>query len=221
MRLYPRVAVVFLSLLLLSAGVGHAGRAGGGRSIFRSRGCNTCHRTKRPSKAPTIEARLREKGPDLWYAGSRFRKSFLERWLAKPEPIRPMAYNSLTKRNSGRHPRLGPAEARKVASYLMTLRSPDVKPAGIKPKRTGRGRFVFTKKLGCYGCHLVKRGRKVVGGLTGPTLIGASKRLTADWIYAYLKNPEKFTPVSPMPFYRGLVSEKDLKTLAAFVAAMK
>lgn len=183
--------------------------------------CLSCHSIERPHKRATIEEKLSEKGPTLWYAGSKYKDGFLAGWLQNPRPIRGMEYNSLTDKAEGGHLALNSTEAEEVSAYLMGLTSPDVVEAEIKPKSTVRGRFIFQKKFGCYGCHTIRRGKKLMGGLTGPTLTGTANRLNPNWVYSYLKNPGAFTPVSPMPNYSGLLSEVKLKALSAYVAAQK
>ncbi len=193
-----------------------------GGEIFRSRGCGACHSLKRRGTALTRRAFLAEKGPALWYAGSKFREGWLGKWLASPRPIRPLAYNSLKKKNTGRHPRLAPGEAAAVASYLMGLKAPDlVRPVGIRPGVNVRGRVVFIKRFACYGCHLVKVRRTIAGGLSGPSLVGARERLNPEWIYAFLTNQRAFEPVGRMPVYAGLTSDSKMKALAAYVAGLE
>ncbi len=221
---FPGKSLLFSTLALLAAAAilvpGAEAGAASGRAIFKAK-CASCHSVRRPAGKPTIKQRLAEKGPALWYAGSKFQKGFIESWLRHPTPIRGMKYNSLTERADGSHVSLGRKEAAAMAAYLEGLKSPDVIAAGIKPKATVRGRFIFQKKLGCYGCHTIRRGSKIVGGLTGPTLLGTSKRLNPDWIYSYIKNPRAFTPLSPMPNYSKLLSEVKLRALAAYVAAQE
>jgi cytochrome c2 len=52
-------------------------------------------------------------------------------------------------------------------------------------------------------------------------LVDAGSRLNPDWIYAYLKTPDVFKPVKAMPTFVGLLREKDMKNVAAFVANFK
>ncbi|MFQ5481004.1 MAG: c-type cytochrome [Thermodesulfobacteriota bacterium] len=191
-----------------------------GRTIFTMQ-CISCHSINRPAARPTIDEALGEKGPAMWYAGSKYKEGFIKRWIQDPKPLRGMVYNSLTERSEGGHMTLDTAEAAEVATYLMGLTSPDVVEVEIKPKATVRGRFIFQKKLGCYGCHTIKRGSRVVGGLTGPTLLGTADRLNPQWIYSYIKNPGAFTPRSPMPNYSKMLSEVKLKALIAYIAAQK
>ncbi|MFQ5353790.1 MAG: c-type cytochrome [Thermodesulfobacteriota bacterium] len=213
-----------LALMLSSFCLASPARASGaaGSRAFVSRGCVKCHSVERPREALTREGELSKKGPDLWYAGSKFKDGFLASWLAAPAPIRPLAYNSLEEKNKGDHPALEAAEARAVASYLMGLKATDlVAPVGIRPAANVRGRVVFSKKFACYGCHLVGVRDESVGGLSGPSLEHTRERLNPDWIYALLTSQSAFAPVSRMPVYKGLASDADMKALASYVAAFE
>ncbi|MBI5826518.1 MAG: c-type cytochrome [Deltaproteobacteria bacterium] len=217
-----------VSLVIMSAAAwfftfvspGHAGIAEG-KKIFDAGNCGKCHQTAGPAKEKTIEDQLAKKGPELWYAGNKFQKPFLQKWLIDPKPIRGMEFNSLTKKNGGNHPKLAKDGADNVTEYLMSLVSTDFKPAGIQPKNSPQGRMVFEKKQGCFGCHEVKKGEKMLGGLTGPTMVGIGDRLQPDWIYAYLLNPKVFKPVKDMPTYAGILSDDEIKMLAEYVSSLK
>jgi mono/diheme cytochrome c family protein len=213
-------AVLVSAALFAAASTASAGAAEG-KKIFESKNCGSCHQTVGPAREKTIEDQLKKKAPELWYSGSKFKREFLQAWLADPRPIRPMEYYSLTKRNTGSHPKLDSAGASQVTDYLMSLKSPDVKNAGIQPKGGVKGRVLFEKKQGCYGCHELTKGDIVVGGVTGPTMINIADRLQPDWIYSYLSNPRAFKPVKDMPDYAGILSDEELKTLAAYVATLK
>lgn len=192
----------------------------GGEALFNSKKCNECHQVKAPAKGKTIQDAMSKKGPELWYAGSKFREGFLKEWLAHPKPIRPMAYYSLTERNKGDHPRLSSNDAASVAEYLMSLKTPEVKPGSAKAADSVKGRVIFEKKLGCYGCHQVGKGDYAVGGLSGPTLIGAGKRLSPEWVYAYLLNPKYFGSVTGMPVFAGAIGNEEMKILAEYVSTL-
>lgn len=192
-----------------------------GKKVFEVKNCGACHQIKGPAKEKTIKDVLAKKGPELWYAGSKLKPEFLEAWLKDPRAIRPMEYYSLTKVNDGSHAKLSATEALDVTQYLMTLKSADVKDAGLKAQDNPRGRVVFLKKQACYGCHLVKERANTAGGVTGPTLIGAGQRLKADWIYAYLANPKVFKPVKDMPVYKGILTDEEMKAVAEYVANLK
>ncbi len=219
-----RFSAFFGILLLAAALVLPSGARAGvaeGKKIFEAKKCGDCHYTQGPAREKTIKDQLAKKGPELWYAGSKFVPGFLEKWLQKPDIIRPMKYYSLTEKNKGDHPKLSASDAKEVAAFLMSLKSKDVKEGVIKAKKSARARILFEKKMACYGCHLVPKRKKVVGGLTGPKLVGAGSRLNPDWVYAYLIKPKIFKPVKDMPVYIGIYKERDMKVIAAYIATFK
>lgn len=214
-----RIAFGFAAILLL-AQAAQAGEADG-KKVFESKKCAVCHDISGKDKSVTIKDQLAKKGPELWYAGSKFKAGFLEGWLADPKPIRPLVYYSLTARNKGDHAKLAPSEANNVAAYLMSLKASE-KPAGIIAQESPKGRITFIKKYACYGCHEVIGARGiVVGGLTGPSLVNTGARLSPDWIYAYLSNAKYYKPVKDMPEYAGIMSDVEMRELASYVATMK
>ncbi|MHB8544480.1 MAG: hypothetical protein ACYC9S_10850, partial [Leptospirales bacterium] len=75
----------FLTLFLLS--VAYADDVSKGMGILQNR-CSSCHNLTGPAPA-TLHALWSRKGPDLFYAGNKFRKSWLVSWLQKPDRIRP------------------------------------------------------------------------------------------------------------------------------------
>ncbi|MBI5561832.1 MAG: c-type cytochrome [Deltaproteobacteria bacterium] len=207
----------------LIAGYATASEAGvaGGTKTFEANRCGACHQITGPAKEKTIKDQLAKKGPELWYAGSKFKPGFLEGWLKDPKPIRPLQYNSLTKKNAGDHQRLAATEAADVAAYLMSLTSGDVGPSGIKPGGNPKGKRLFITRAACYGCHEVVSRGSVVGGVSGPSLVAASRRLNVDWVWAYLTNPAVFKPVKDMPNYVGIIEKEDMADLASYVAGLE
>jgi mono/diheme cytochrome c family protein len=190
--------------------------AAGGDAIFK-KSCASCHYTDGPAKEKTIADQLAKKGPELWYAGSKFQKAWLTAWLQDPKPIRALKYNSLTDKNKGDHPKSSAADAGALTDYLMGLKSPEVKDGVVKPAVTPQAKQIYNKKMPCNGCHSTGAG----GGLSGPSLAGASKRLNPDWIYAYLANIKHFKPVRDMPDFASVLNPKDLESVAAFVATFE
>ncbi|MDO8426061.1 MAG: c-type cytochrome [Deltaproteobacteria bacterium] len=217
-----RTASLALTLFIVSIFLPGSTFAGGpeGKKIFEAKKCGACHQVEGPAKEKTIQDQLAKKGPELWYAGSKFKKGFLEAWLADPKPIRPLEYNSITKKNDGSHPKLSGKEALDAAAYLMTLKSSAVKDGAVQPKDTPKGRAIFIKRQACYGCHEVKVRGNAAGGLSGPSFVGVAMRLNPDWIYAYLTNPKVFKPVKDMPDYVGILTYSEMRDLAAYAATL-
>ncbi len=196
--------------------------AASGADIFQANDCQTCHYTDGPAKEKTIDDQLAKKGPELWYAGSKFQRDWLEDWLQDAQPIRPLKYNTITETNPGGHPNLGDDDAAAVTDFLMSLTSDAVEAGVIEPKKKDRkARPIFAKDQPCGACHQYPTKKKVKGGLSGPSLVGASQRLNPDWIYAYLARPEVFKPIKMMPVFRNVLSDEQMRAVAAYVAAFK
>lgn len=217
LNMYTVILVVLTIVLGVKIYQAEAGPAEG-KTIFASKKCGDCHQTVGPNTDKTFADKLRHKGPDLWFAGSKFKKEWLKEWLKSPALIRPMEYNSIEKKNPGDHPKLADTEGSDVTEYLMTLISKDVAGGVIKEGTPNiQGKLVFEKKQGCYGCHQVKKGAKMIGGMSGPSLVDAGKRLQGDWIYAYLKNPKALIPVKRMPTYEGILTDVNMKAVAEHI----
>ncbi|MDQ6982869.1 MAG: c-type cytochrome [Mariprofundus sp.] len=216
-----RLAVsAFLGVAFLAMAASPAFAAGD--AVFKDKNCSSCHYTTGPAQEKSIADQLAKKGPELWYAGSKFKKTWLLAWLQDPKPIRPMKYNSITAKNGGDHPKLSAVDAAGVTDFLMGLTSADVEAGLITPKYKPKAKLIFNKKMPCLGCHKSpdKKGN-VSGGLSGPSLVGASKRLNPDWIYAYLSKTTTFKPYRDMPDFASYLSESKMKLLAAYVANFK
>jgi mono/diheme cytochrome c family protein len=212
----------FGTILLVATSGEASADAAAGKAVFEAKGCVGCHYTEGPAREKTIDDQLAKKGPELWYAGSKFQKKWLAAWLADPKPIRPMKFNDLTTENPGDHPKLAGADAGSVTDFLMSLTSADVKAGTVKPKKNPKGRQIFAKKMPCSGCHqYVGRKKKIMGGRSGPSLVEAGVRLNPDWILAYLQKPKVFKPVKMMPVFVGLLSDKDMLNVARYVASFK
>jgi mono/diheme cytochrome c family protein len=196
------------------------GHAAGGDALFK-KSCTGCHYTDGPAKEKTIADQLAKQGPELWYAGSKFKKDWLVAWLQDPQPIRPLKYNSLSEDNPRNHPKLSVGDAVAITDFLMGLTSPEVSAGAIEPKVSARGKYVFAKKAPCVGCHEHREGGRVRGGKSGPSLVGAAKRLNPDWIYAYLSDINTFKPVRDMPDFGGFLNPAYLKSVAAYVATFE
>ena len=214
------LAVATIGAVFLIAASGAALAAGG--DVFEAKGCGECHYTQGPAREKTIDDQLAKKGPELWYAGSKFQKKWLTDWLADPKPIRPMKFNDLMVENPADHPKLSGGDVAAVAGFLMGLTSDAVKAGKVKPKKNPKGRQIFIKKMPCSGCHqYAGRKGKIAGGRSGPSLVDAGLRLNPDWILAYLQQPKVFKPVKMMPVFVGLLSDKDMLNVARYVANFK
>lgn len=219
MRLHLAVA---LSLGFLAA----PSWADGGANQLKSQ-CASCHAIEKPQDA-SLDRLWKRGGPDLYFAGSKFNKPWLVQWLQNPVRIRSAGelYRKHVKGSDKEdvidettltpHVRLAKAEAETAADALMTLFG----PAGLVEKNafkgekvsTAMGAMFFGKLRGCGACHMAKPGS---GGASGPELYTAGERLQADYLYSYIKNPQKFDPRVWMPTLN--LAEPDLQRLTAYI----
>lgn len=172
--------------------------------------CASCHAVS--AKQLTEKERMAQKGPALFYAGTKYRRDWVVQWLQDPVRLRPggmFAGNHTLVTDDGdevddsnlqAHPRLEAGKAIEVAEYLMTLTAHAdlIRAAEYKPKKVSKrmGAMNFSKFKGCSSCHQDEPG---YGGVSGPELYTAYSRLKADFIVAYIRNPLLWDGVSLMP----------------------
>ena len=170
------------------------------------KGCRECHRF-------SSEEKESNKGPDLFYAGDKFYKNWLNKFLQSPTVIREKnvfsASDFLSKKHkaSNTHVALAKEGAERVANFLMTLRLPNLEVGKVNKEPLSKGeraqtKMLFERSYGCISCHrALNLVGKVRGGVSGPSLVNAGLRLKPDWIFHWLKTPQKFMYEGRMPVY--------------------
>ncbi len=118
-----------------------------------------------------------------------------------------------------KHPPLSAEQAAQVVDYLMTLKrnqklvtAGDYKPGAI-PMMLGE--MMFDKFKGCLACHQIEPG---YGGLSGPEMYTAAKRLQEDYLISFMRDPQAWEPKSIMP--NKHLKEKDLQKLVHYLRAL-
>ncbi|WP_296895322.1 c-type cytochrome [Thiobacillus sp.] len=197
-----------------------------GAGILKSQ-CISCHAIVKPDNT-SLDRLWERKGPDLYYAGSKFNRPWLEKWLQNPVRIRP-AGELYTKHIKGgdkedvvdestmaSHMKLSKADAEAAAEALMALTGPAdlVSKGAFKGEKVSMsmGAMFFNKLRGCAACHQAKPG---TGGSSGPELYTAGERLQPDYIYSYIKNPQAIDPHIWMPTLN--LAEPDLQRLTGYI----
>lgn len=196
--------------------------------------CASCHDLTGPAPT-TIESLVNREAPDLFYAGSKFRREWLVTWLQEPTRIRPagtMFLNHIVSQDGKDRiaeetaklcaARLDADSASAVADLLMTFTDETMKSGIIDPAKEfpmSKARLLFTKQLPCGGCHQIRFGKRISGGVSGPLLTEAGRRLNPDWIYARIENPQHWDPKTWMPKIGMSHAKRELLTL--LIASMK
>lgn len=196
--------------IMLVALLGFCGSAlGAGGGVPKD--CVSCHNIS-GAVAQTLKAAFAKKGPDLSYAGNKYRQDWLVVWLQKPTRIRPagMYYGSHIKPGAKSdeidsstltvHVALSKNDAIAVAAELMKLKPHDdliakekIEPGTITKQE---GEMNFDKFWGCMACHLIEPD---YGGLSGPELYTVSNRLQPEFIASFIRNPQAWEPKTWMP----------------------
>ena len=173
--------------------------------------CASCHNLAGPA-AQTLKEVWSIKGPNLAYAGNKYRKEWLVRWLQAPRQIRPAGefYGNHIKTGDKHdevdastlkgHMVLSKSDAVAVAAELMKLKQHDdlIAKEKIVP---GKGtkmmdEMMFDKFLGCMACHQIEPD---FGGMSGPEVYTASERLQPEFIASFIRSPQAWEPKTWMP----------------------
>ena len=173
--------------------------------------CTSCHNISGPV-AQTLKEAFAKKAPDLSYAGNKYRQEWLVTWLQKPARIRPagMYYGDHIKPGSkndeiipstlAEHAALTQDKAIAIAAELMKLKAHDdlIAQEKIEPGSIDKtmGEMNFDKFWGCLACHQIEPD---YGGVSGPELYSAAKRLQPAFIASFIRNPQAWEPKTWMP----------------------
>jgi len=203
--------------------------ADSGMDILKNQ-CSSCHNLTGPAPQ-TLQALWARKGPDLFYAGNKYRKEWLVEWLQKPTQIRPAGefYEDHIKPGDKRdvvdpstlkpHAALSASDAQAVADALMTLKPKSDLIAKEKiddgTVSLSMGEMAFDKFLGCMACHRIEPD---FGGLSGPELYTAGKRLQPEYIASYIRSPQAWDPKIWMP--NKHVSDMNIQKLVHYLEAL-
>ncbi|HEY7528885.1 MAG TPA: cytochrome c [Candidatus Deferrimicrobiaceae bacterium] len=186
-----------------------------GKRAFEKYNCNDCH---------TILGFGAYYGPDLTRVmqrigeeGFRFRvkdpaKAFANSWRKMPDlhvsaaEIEDMIafFHWVNEVNNNDWP---PQDSKKRMSRGEQMM---VASVGVSP-----GAAVFQTK-GCMNCHSLHG----TGGTFGPALDTVGRKLTAEQIEHYVKDPKSVNPKAQMPAQKEL-SERELDEVAKFLSSMK
>lgn len=174
--------------------------------------CGACHALAHDYAIQGVDERIGRKAPPLDYAGNKFQRAWLAAWLQKPVRIRsagvfPPAHvkggptgDAVDAAGLVKHPAVPAAQAEAIADYLMTLKPFDalIKAETYQPGSIAErmGKMNFGKFKGCDGCH---QDAPDSGGVSGPELYTAWKRLQPAFITSYIANPVAWDPHTMMP----------------------
>ncbi len=205
------------------------GWAADGKSLVKSNKCGSCHKMQGPA-VKTIAEVLKRKAPDLFYAGSKFNKDWLVKYIQNPTVIRPggVVYINNIKLNGDQDEpanllkcasKLSAGDAAAVGEYLMSLKDAKMKVGVFKKAaklKKARARRLMMKGEACNACHsFPKKG----GGVSCPTFEGIGSRLNPDWMYSFINHPQYWDPKVWMA--KRDLDDATLQLIVNFLSSMK
>jgi mono/diheme cytochrome c family protein len=137
--------------------------------------CVQCHRLE--GKA---DSRFNLKAPDLIWAGSKYQRPWLIRWLTgKEAPLYAKGYRWDLDQTPTKHPTVTQADAEAIADYFdQHNKDPRVKVGAFDVSKVSKFEASFGgmayKAHACLGCHVIEENGKIIGGATTRTGSSAS-----------------------------------------------
>jgi len=159
--------------------------------------CVQCHRLEGQP-----DSRFNLKAPDLIWAGSKYKKPWLIRWLTGKEgPLYAKGYRWDLTEVPSKHPMVTESEANAIADYFAEHnKDPRVTVGAFDLSKVTKFEATFGGKAfkahACLGCHVIEEGGKIIGGPQSASLVAAGQRYNEDWLFRFGQNPQDFTPHS-------------------------
>jgi cytochrome c1 len=182
--------------------------AGPAGKLIAELACFSCHR---------FNGRGGDMAPDLSWEGSSVQRQWLTDFLHNPNTLRPSLIRRMPRFN------LGDSDNKELTDYILAVYQSPAIDTDLDPAATNsadvveHGRQLFYSKYSCQACHIVDT--KADKGYIGPTLTQVGSRLTAGWVYAWLKNPQALRPGTTEPNQN--LSDEDARALTAFLMSLK
>ena len=180
--------------------------------------CVQCHRLE--GKA---ESRFNLQGPDLIWAGSKYQRSWLIRWLTgKEAPLYAKGYRWDKTQEPHKHMTVTEAEANLIADYLAeNSTDPRVKVGAFDVTKVTKFDVKFGdmayKAHACLGCHTIEENGKIIGGPQSTALQKAGQRYNMDWLYRFGQNPQDF--IVHTGEFLADATDPQLRAVIGFLAA--
>ncbi len=189
-----------------------------GRELIVKMGCYGCHTIDYPAFNS-----LPRPGPSLNSVAAKIDEGFAYQWIAAPRDFRQTTWmphfffqhNIVGDLNEERQK----AEIAAIVRFLWANSETQEYPAAPAGD-AGRGQQLF-ESVGCTGCHLLDSEAKrddyfpQINRLHGPNLVGAGSKLSADWLYAWLKDPKQYNPETRMPSMR--LTDREAADITAYL----
>jgi cbb3-type cytochrome oxidase cytochrome c subunit len=200
-----------------------------GRELLARLNCIGCHRLQAIERPEML-------GPDLTNIGSKVSREWIYKWLKEPRTLTDSNGNTTVNGYETDqelrmpHFRFSEEELAALTGFLSTLNGRPSAPYKFDPRvvaawekrpdlvPAGEARF---REMFCTTCHSVAVTRggetKLIGGNIGPELTKVASKVNADWLVAWLRDPQAYLPHPSMPRYGW--SDQDLYLVTRYISA--
>jgi cytochrome c2 len=197
-----------------------AAALGAGRDLIRIYGCFGCH------KIPGYD-NIRKVGPDLSTVSGKLTKDWVRKWLSNPKEFKSEArmpqfwWNS---NNSGpEFDKRNVAEINAISDYLFANSKPKELPPGRTNGDEAKGKEIVAS-VGCFGCHVdgpiqENPRQSQIRRKHGYSLQAVGSKLTPNWVYNWVKDPQQVWPETKMPSLR--LMDDEAANVTAYLTSMK
>ena len=168
-----------------------------GRELMVTRGCVGCHKVK------NLEG-LTKAGPSLIRVKGKLKEEFVEKWVWDPKSFNPAArmpsFFQQTNNSDDEALAKTKAELHSIVQYLYEHSQNYVPNENAPAGSIANGKKVF-KEIGCLACHGIDDVTTHHADFA-PDLSGTGSKLSAAFVYTWIKNPRHFNPDTRMPVLR-------------------
>ncbi len=190
-----------------------------GRDLVRTYGCFGCHRI------PGYED-VQHVGPDLTTIDSKLDSDWVKKWLREPRAFKAEArmpkfwFNS---NNSGpEYEARNNTEISVITDFLFSKSQPNPLPAALTNGNVERGQELI-ENVGCMGCHAVgpleeDPSRTQHRRRFGFNLASQGSKVSIDWIYNWVRDPQSVWHDTKMPNLR--LTDAEAADVAAYLASL-
>lgn len=198
-----------------------------GRELLAELNCQGCHRLPRIERPAML-------GPDLTNIGIKVTREWIYKWLKEPRTIVDkdgnVVVNGYETEEEPRMPKfhLSETELRGLSGYLSVQRAKPIVPYKLdarvvaawskNPELISQGEVRF-RQMFCSTCHSLAVTRagetKLIGGDIGPELTKVGSKVNADWLVAWLRDPQSYLRHGRMPRYGW--SDEDLYKVTQYI----
>ncbi len=195
-RRIAATGILAAGLLVLFQGLSLASEHSRAKDLLQQT-CVQCHRLE-----GTADSRFNLQAPDLIWAGSKYQRSWLIRWLTgKEAPLYVKGYRWDLTDVPAKHPMVTEGEANAIADYFAEHhKDPRVTVGAFDLSKVTKFDVSFGgvayKAHACLGCHTIEENGKLIGGQQSAALQKSGQRYDKDWLFRFGLNPQDFVPHS-------------------------